>query len=63
MPQWRESLSKGNFHEVREWLVRNVHAYGNLYDPLDLLRRVSGEGITPKRFIDYLDSKYSKIYG
>ncbi|MBM5804798.1 MAG: carboxypeptidase M32 [Candidatus Verstraetearchaeota archaeon] len=63
MPQWRESLSKGNFHEVREWLMRNVHAYGNLYDPLDLLRRVSGEGITPKHFIDYLDSKYSKIYG
>jgi len=63
MPQWRETLSKGNFHEVREWLVRNVHAYGNLYDPLDLLRRVTGEGITPKHFVDYLDSKYSKIYG
>jgi len=63
MPQWRETLSKGNFHGVREWLVRNVHAYGNLYDPLDLLRRVTGEGITPKHFVDYLDSKYSKIYG
>ncbi len=63
MPNWREYISKGSFQEVRGWLVKNVHAYGNLYDPLDLLERITGESVTSKHFIEYLESKYSKIYG
>lgn len=63
MPNWREYISKGSFQEVREWLVKNVHDYGNLYDPLDLLKRVAGESVTSKHFVKYLESKYSKIYG
>lgn len=63
IPTWREHISKGNFKEIREWLVNNVHAYGLLYDPLVLLKKISGEDITSKHFIKYLESKYSKIYG
>jgi carboxypeptidase Taq len=63
LAKWQEYISKGSFKEVREWLVNNVHSYGNLYDPLILLKKISGEEITSKPFLKYLQSKYSKIYG
>lgn len=54
---------RGASKRLGGWLVKNVHAYGNLYDPLDLLERITGESVTSKHFIEYLESKYSKIYG
>jgi carboxypeptidase Taq len=63
MPSWRDCIAKGNFLEVKRWLKTNVHLYGSLYDPLDMLAKITGEGINPQRFIDYLDSKYAKLYG
>jgi len=63
LPKWQEYISKGSFKEVREWLITNVHSYGNLYDPLVLLKKISGEEIRSKPFLKYLESKYSKIYG
>ena len=62
MPSWRAGIANGNFLEVKKWLKKNVHLYGSLYDPLEMLVRITGEGINPQRFIDYLSSKYSKLY-
>lgn len=58
---WQE-LEKGNFAPIRQWLIQNVHAAGNLYDPIDLLKKITGEGINPTHFADYLEDKYSKIF-
>jgi len=63
IPNWRELLAKGDFHNIKEWMIKNVHSYGNLYDPPDLLKKVAGEGINPKHYVDYLDAKFSKLYG
>jgi len=63
MPNWRNLLMKGDFHDIKQWLTKNVHSYGNLYDPADLLKKITGEKIDIKHFIDYLDAKYSKLYG
>jgi len=63
MPTWKEEIAKGNFQNVKEWLIKNIHSYGNLYDPADLLKLVTGEEINPKHFINYLNSKYSRLYG
>ncbi|MGC8937047.1 MAG: hypothetical protein ACP5KV_06795 [Candidatus Methanomethylicaceae archaeon] len=60
--EWREHISKGRFQEVKERLVNNVHAYGNLYDPLILIKKICEEEITPKPFLEYLETKYSKIF-
>jgi carboxypeptidase Taq len=48
---------------VREWLNRNVHSHGNLHNPLDLLRIITGEGLEPRHFASYLNSKYERVYG
>jgi carboxypeptidase Taq len=63
MPRWHEAIANGRFQEIREWLTKNVHSYGNMYNPLDLLGRIAEDGINSKYFIEYLDEKYAKAYG
>jgi len=63
MPSWRDQLAKGNFHNVKKWLTKNVYSHGNLFDPTDLLKKITGEKINAKHYVDYLDAKYSKLYG
>jgi carboxypeptidase Taq len=63
VPGWRKALKRGEFKPVGDWLARNVQNKGNLYDPPDLIKEVTGEKLTVKPFLSYLDKKYSKIYG
>jgi carboxypeptidase Taq len=62
-PAWRKELKKGNFTPVKSWMIENVHNKGNLYDPADLVKEVTGESLTVEPFIAYLEKKYAKIYG
>jgi len=63
IPDWKDQITKGNFHNVKQWLTKNVHSYGNLYDPADFIKKITGEEINVKHFLDYLNEKYSKLYG
>jgi hypothetical protein len=45
--------------ESNPWLRRNVHAVNQLETPDQLLRRVTGEPLTTKYFLDYLTTKYT----
>jgi carboxypeptidase Taq len=62
VPDWREELKKGNFHIIKSWLADHIHRYGALYDPEDLVKKVTGEEINPSYYLDYLNSKYSRLY-
>lgn len=57
-----EEIEKGNLSVVLSWLRKNIHQYGSLYRPNDLVKKVTSEELTPKYFLDYLKRKYSKIY-
>ncbi len=61
-PQWRSRLAEGNLEPVRKWIINNIYAYGNLYDPADLLKKVTGTELTVKPYLKYLQEKYSKLY-
>ncbi|QLH74959.1 MAG: carboxypeptidase M32 [Methanomassiliicoccales archaeon] len=63
LPEWRSSIAKGNFMPVREWLKENVHSKGNLYDPADLVKVITGRSLDIDPFIKYLDGKMGKIFG
>ena len=63
LPHWRKHLSKGNFKDVKQWLIENIHSHGNLYDPADLIKRITGKKLHIKPYLDYLCNKYSKLYG
>ena len=64
LPGLSEKISKGEFAPLREWLRTEIHEVGSTYaSPDDLLRSVTGDGIDPKPFLDYLRAKYSELYG
>jgi len=63
IPDWKKQIVKGNFHNIKQWLIDNIHIYGNLYDPSDLIKKITGEEINIKPYLDYLNEKYSKLYG
>ena len=61
-PQWENELSQGNFSNIRNWLVTNVHNNGSLYDPIDLIKKICNEPPDTKYFLDYLNEKYKYLY-
>lgn len=57
-----DQVRKGNFDVVKKWLNENIHKYGKLYTPSELIVKVTGEELNPKYFLDYLNKKYGEIY-
>jgi carboxypeptidase Taq len=63
MQDWRSQLAQGNLKNIKGWLVKNVHSHGDLYDPTDLIRRITGKKLDAEPYLQYLQEKYSKLYG
>jgi len=63
VPEWREQMKNGNLTNILGWLNTNIRNKGNLYDPLDLIKNVTGKEFSAKYFIETIGEKYSKIYG
>jgi len=57
-----EKFSEGQFSQFREWLRENIHIHGKMYSTEELLKRITGEKLDSKYFIDYIKNKYSEIY-
>ncbi|MDQ0337571.1 carboxypeptidase Taq [Caldalkalibacillus uzonensis] len=62
MPDFYEKVQNGEFLPIREWLRENIHQYGKLYTPNELIKKVTGEELNAKYLIDYFEEKYSKVY-
>ncbi len=62
IPDWNEQLEKGNVNVLTDWLKKNVQEKGNLYDPPELVKEVTGEFPNPNYLIEHLNEKYSQIY-
>jgi carboxypeptidase Taq len=62
VPDWRECLAKGDLSGVKSWLGKNVYANANLYDPADLIRKITGGPLDARPYMKYLNDKYGKLY-
>ncbi|QZT32788.1 carboxypeptidase M32 [Caldalkalibacillus thermarum TA2.A1] len=62
MPDFYDKIRNGDFLPIREWLRENIHQYGKLYTPQELIKKVTGEDLNAKYLIDYFEEKYSKVY-
>ena len=60
---WRQQITDGSFGAVKEWLTEKVHSYGNLYNPSDLIKVITGKELSVDPYLSYLNSKYSRLYG
>jgi carboxypeptidase Taq len=63
LPDWRKRLARGNFNDIKQWLTKNVHSQGNLYNPSDLIKRIAGTELDVKPYLSYLNKKYVELYG
>ncbi|HEX9261083.1 MAG TPA: carboxypeptidase M32 [Candidatus Bathyarchaeia archaeon] len=63
IPNWKNNLIVGDLKDVQNWLVRNVHNQGNLYDPEELIRKATGQELESKPYLNYLNEKYEELYG
>ena len=63
MQDWRLRIAQGNLEDIRTWLTKNVHSYGDLYDPADLIWRITGKKLDAEPYLEYLREKYGWLYG
>ena len=62
IPDWKQRIASGSFSEAKAWLVENVHSRGNVNDPADMIKLITGSSLKVEPFIRYLDAKYLKLY-
>mgnify|MGYP006207616109 FL=1 len=56
-------IEEGNWNPLLDWLRKNIHEKGRLYNPSDLIKKATGKIPSSGPFLKYLNEKYSKIYG
>lgn len=61
-PKLMEEIQNGNLDVVYNWLKENVHKYGATYTSSELIKRITGEELNVKYFLEYVNEKYTKIY-
>ena len=57
------AVRSGDLHPITDWLEEHIWKFGAMYDPMELLERALGEPFDPKYFTDYLEKKFTEIYG
>jgi carboxypeptidase Taq len=62
IPDLEKDFERGDFSRLLGWLRTNVHAHGRRYETEELVKRVTGEGISPKHLIRYLNERYVPLY-
>jgi carboxypeptidase Taq len=63
IPNLSQQFEVGNFSELLAWLRKNIHTHGQRYRARDLGKRVTGQPLSHKPLIEYMNTKYGEIYG
>ncbi|MCL2079446.1 MAG: carboxypeptidase M32 [Oscillospiraceae bacterium] len=56
------AAAAGDLSPVTAWLKENVHKYGMLRSPDEILRKATGEAFNPGYYVDYLSEKFTALY-
>ena len=57
-----DQMEKGKFGDLLDWLHTNVHIHSSKYEPIELLKKVTGTGLEAQPYIDYLNDKFRAVY-
>ncbi len=63
LPRWQENLQQGDFRPLNRWMGENIWSHGCCLTAGELLERITGSALDAQPFLNYLDRKYSAIYG
>ena len=61
-PDFDERLASGDRLVALEWLRARMYRFGAIYEPEELIERVTGEKPNPDYFERYLDEKFARVY-
>ena len=57
------AIREGRLTAIRDWLIEHVFSIASLSTPDEWIRAVTGEGLNPDYYLDYLEAKFSEVYG
>jgi carboxypeptidase Taq len=63
IPAYESALAEGKFGLLHDWLKENIYRWGCRLEPGELLLKITGEKLSVNPFLDYIESKYSELYG
>ena len=52
----------GELGKVRDWLIGRVFSIASISTPDEWIRAITGEGLNPDYYLDYLEEKFTKLY-
>lgn len=63
IPDMEDQLAQGNPAPALAWLRRNIHVHGSRYGAQDLIEKAIEGPVSAEPLLQYLEEKYSAIYG
>ncbi|HNT55444.1 MAG TPA: carboxypeptidase M32 [Anaerolineaceae bacterium] len=63
IPDLNAQIEQGEFSALLSWLRQNVHAHGSMFEPQELVQKITGSRIDPGPYMQYLKTKFGQIYG
>ena len=57
------AIREGNLAPIGDWLKEKVFSIGSLMTPDEWIRAITGEGFNVNYYLDYLEEKFTKLYG
>ena len=62
LPDLDKQIASGDIAPLLGWLREHVHTLGGIYEPKELIERITGETLDASHFARYVRAKYSDIY-
>jgi carboxypeptidase Taq len=63
LPSLPQEIARGRFTSLLGWLREHIHQHGSKFEPVELLQRVVGGGLSAQPYLRYLEAKFGDIYG
>ncbi len=60
VPSLETQLAQGHYGGLLGWLREKIHVWGQRYDPMDLMRRATGESTQAGHHLEYLGRKFGR---
>ncbi|MDR1099660.1 MAG: carboxypeptidase M32 [Treponema sp.] len=63
LPDFEGVVRRGEFGVLRDWLNNHIYRWGCRLEPAELLRKITGEQLSVIPFLEYIEKKYTELYG
>lgn len=61
-PSFTNDLKKMDLSSLHKYLQSHLYDHGRLLKPVEVITKITGQGLNPEPYIRYLKDKFSKLY-